>query len=92
MKKWLLILVIVILNLVLVEGILRANQFVFNIPFYEEDIPFINRVIHKDTKIYQFDFQLFWKFRPNIDDINSLGFRDKEFSIHKNSDLRFIPL
>lgn len=87
-----------ILLLVIFEIILKINNFSYNIPFFKEDIPFINREINQKAKIYQSDPWLFWKYRPNSEKkdwdirINSLGFRDKEFSVKQKEIFRIIIL
>ena len=87
-----------ILLFLIFEIILRIDKFSYNTPFFKEDIPFINREINQRAGIYQFDSRLFWRYRPNSEEkdwgikINSLGFRDYEFSAKKNNKFRIIVL
>jgi len=68
-----------------------VNHFSYHTPFFVWEIPFINRENipksreHLKENIYQFDPWLFWKYRPNASpQINSLGFRNGEFSVNKS--------
>ena len=82
-----------LIGIIAFEIYLRINHFSFNPPFFKEDIPFINRENVRAEGLYQFDFFLFWRYRPCANEqINSLGFRDQEFLIAKKSQFRIIVL
>lgn len=82
-----------LIGIIAFEVYLRTTNFSFNPPFFEEDIPFINRENVKREGLYKFDFSLFWKYRPSASEqINSLGFRDREFSIAKKEQFRIVVL
>jgi len=80
------------------ETILRLNNFSFNYPYFIEDIPFINRDINRRVGIFKFDPWLFWKHRPKSSienwgvEINSSGFRDREFPVEKKGSFRIFAL
>ena len=94
MKKGLFLFAILIVALFSMEVLLRANNFTYNVPFYEEDIPFIHKKINIDLRMYQFDFKLFWKFRPNNSDydVNAAGFRDKDYAAYQKKGFRIIAM
>lgn len=82
-----------IMGLICFEVYLRIVHFSYNSPFFEEDVPFINRENVKACGLYQFDFFLFWKYRPGArGQINSFGFRDHEFRVAKKSQFRIVVL
>ena len=92
-RKILLGIFLIFLVLLSSEATLRIGKFNFNEPFFESDLPLIQREISEGINIYQVDYLLFWKYRPNAIkkewniSINSLGFRDREFSVKKDADV-----
>ena len=75
------------------EFYMRSQHVSFNLAYFEEDIPFIHRDIIRREGLYQWDPRLFWKYRPGASpQINSLGFRDREFSKDKKTQIRIMIL
>ena len=86
--------VITLCLLLSLEILLRVQNFSYNIPFHKEEIPFIHRKINSTSGAYLLDLDLFWKFTPNTKNhfINSLGFRNEEFTVKKNNVFRIIAI
>lgn len=89
----LVVITLVIAGAAAFEIYLRSHHVSFNPAYFEEDIPFIHRDMIRREGLYQWDPLLFWKYRPSASSqINSLGFRDREFSSEKKTQFRILTL
>jgi len=75
------------------EVLLRAEQFSYRPPYFEIDVPFIHTKDVQASNIFQFDYYLFWKYRPHAGGVvNSSGFLGREFAEKINAKIRLVTL